>query len=114
MNEHIQQIIDWSESNLKEEFSLNKLSRYMGYSPYYCSFNFHQVTGISIRRYILLRKLYLSKEGLTNDKKIIDIALDYDYPLQEAYSRAFKNVFGMNPREYQRTTCLFNHLLNLI
>ena len=93
MNEHIQQMIDWIESSLKEEFSLNELSRYMGYSPYYCSFRFHQVTGISIRRYILLRRLYLSTEDLKNDRKIIDIALDYDYSSQEAYSRAFKNVF---------------------
>ncbi|HDX9653414.1 helix-turn-helix domain-containing protein [Bacillus wiedmannii] len=101
MNEHIQKMIDWIESNLKEEFSLNELSRYMGYSPYYCSFRFHQVTGISIRRYILLRRLYLSTEDLTNNRKIIHIALDYDYSSQEAYSRAFKNVFGMNPREFQ-------------
>ncbi|TCJ78024.1 UNVERIFIED_ORG: AraC family transcriptional regulator [Bacillus cereus] len=101
MNEHIQKMIDWIESNLKEEFSLNELSRYMGYSPYYCSFRFHQVTGISIRRYILLRRLYLSTGDLTNDRKIIDIALDYDYSSQEAYSRAFKNVFGINPREFQ-------------
>ncbi|TPV38198.1 helix-turn-helix domain-containing protein [Bacillus dicomae] len=101
MNEHIQQMIDWIESNLKKEFSLDNLSRYMGYSSYYCSFKFHQVTGINIRRYILLRRLYLSTEDLTNDRKIIDIALDYDYSSQEAYSRAFKNVFGMNPREFQ-------------
>ncbi|MGK0532389.1 helix-turn-helix domain-containing protein [Bacillus sp. 'calajunan'] len=101
MNEHIQKMIDWIESNLKEEISLNELSRYMGYSPYYCSFRFHQVTGISIRRYILLRRLYLSAEDLKNDRKIIDIALDYDYSSQEAYSRAFKNVFGINPREFK-------------
>ncbi|HDR4424022.1 TPA: helix-turn-helix transcriptional regulator, partial [Bacillus cereus] len=93
--------IDWIDTNLKEEFSLNELSRYMGYSPYYCSFKFCQVTGISIRRYILLRRLYLSAEDLKNGKKIIDIALDYDYSSQEAYSRAFKNVFGMNPREFK-------------
>ncbi|MES5955192.1 AraC family transcriptional regulator [Bacillus fungorum] len=89
------------EINLKEEFSLNELSRYMRYSPYYCSFKFRQVTGVSIRRCILLRRLFLSTDDLTNDRKIIDIALDYDYSSQEAYSRAFKNVFGMNPREFQ-------------
>ncbi|HDR6311596.1 TPA: helix-turn-helix transcriptional regulator [Bacillus cereus] len=101
MNEHIQQMIDWIESNLRKEFSLDELSHYMGYSPYYCSFKFHQVTGISIRRYILLRRLYLSIEDLTNYRKIIDIELDYDYSSQEAYSRAFKTVFGINPREFQ-------------
>ena len=82
-------------------FHLDELSNYMGYSPYYCSFKFHQVTGISIRRYILLRRLYLSTEDLANDRKIIDIAFDYDYSSQEAYSRAFKTVFGINPREFQ-------------
>ena len=99
MNEHIQLMIEWIRSNLKK--SLDKLSDYMGYSPYFCSFKFHQVTGISIRRYILLRRLYLSTEDLTNDRKIIDIAFDYDYSSQEAYSRAFKTVFGITPGKFQ-------------
>ncbi|MED3687998.1 AraC family transcriptional regulator [Peribacillus butanolivorans] len=101
MNEQIQLMIDWIEDNIKNQFSLDELSNYMGYSPYYCSFKFHQVTGISIRRYILLRRLYLSTEDLANNRKIIDVAFDYDYSSQEAYSRAFKTVFGINPREYQ-------------
>jgi len=45
MNEYIQLMIDWIEENLKNEFSLDELANYMGYSPYYCSFKFHQVTG---------------------------------------------------------------------
>ena len=47
----------------------------------------------TIRRYILLRRLYLSTEDLKKGRKIIEVALDYDYSSQEAYSRAFKNVF---------------------
>ena len=101
MNEHIQLMIDWIEDHLKNEFSLEKLSDYMGYSPYYCSFKFHQVTGISIRRYVLLRRLYLSTKDLANDRKIIDIAFDYEYSSQEAYSRAFKSIFFFFSREYQ-------------
>lgn len=101
MNEHMQLMIDWIEDSLKNEFSLDELSNYMGYSPYYCSFKFHQVTGISIKRYILLRRLYLSTEDLANDRKIIDIAFDYNYSSQEAYTRAFKTVFGINPRVFQ-------------
>ncbi|WP_449621008.1 helix-turn-helix domain-containing protein [Robertmurraya sp. Marseille-Q9965] len=101
MNEYIQRIIDWIEENLKKEFSLEGLASYMGYSPYYCSFKFHQATGISIRRYILLRRLYLSTEDLANNRRIIEIAFDYGYSSQEAYSRAFKSVFGASPREFQ-------------
>ncbi|KKI91863.1 AraC family transcriptional regulator [Bacillus sp. SA1-12] len=101
MNEQIQHMVDWIESHLKNQLSLDELSNYMGYSPYYCSFKFHQLTGISIRRYVLLRRLYLSTEDLANNKKIIDVAFDYDYSSQEAYSRAFKTIFGINPKEYQ-------------
>ncbi len=75
MNEYIQRMINWVEAHLKSGFSLEQLSNYMGYSPYYCSFKFHQITGISIRRYILLRRLYLSTEDLINGRKIMDIAL---------------------------------------
>ena len=101
MNEQVQFMIDWIEDHLKGEFSLDKLSNYMGYSPYYCSFKFHQVTGMSMRRYVLLRRLNLSTKDLAKGRKIIDIAFDYNYSSQEAYSRAFKAVFGINPREFQ-------------
>lgn len=102
MNEYIQHMIDWIEDRLKGEFSLEGLASHMGYSPYYCSFKFHQVTGISMRRYILLRRLYLSTEELVMNRKIMDIAADYNYSSQEAYSRAFKSVFGISPSEFQR------------
>ncbi|MFJ5767650.1 helix-turn-helix domain-containing protein [Lysinibacillus sp. NPDC093210] len=101
MDEQIQNMIEWIECKLKNQFSLNELANFMGYSPYYCSFKFHQVTGISIRRYIHLRRLYLSTEDLAQNRKIIDIAFEYDYSSQEAYSRAFKTVFGISPKEYQ-------------
>ncbi len=114
MNEYIQQMIDWIEKNLRKGFSLEKLSHYMGYSPYYCSFKFHQATGVSIRRYVLLRRLYLSTEELTNGRKIIDIAMDYDYSSQEAYGRAFKTVFGIIPKISNLARYQFNHLLNSI
>ncbi|WP_399630191.1 helix-turn-helix transcriptional regulator [Sporosarcina sp. SG10008] len=101
MNEYIQLMIDWVEEHLNKEFSLDELANYLGYSPYYCSFKFHQVTGISIRRYVLLRRLYLSTADLSSNQKVIEIAFEYGYSSQEAYSRAFKKVFGVTPREFQ-------------
>ncbi len=101
MHDYIQSMIEWIEEHVTGAFSLEALAQYVGYSPYYCSFKFHQATGISIRRYVLLRKLYLSIEDLANGRKVIDIAIEYGYSSQEAYSRAFKSVFGVSPGEMQ-------------
>lgn len=101
MNDYIQSMIEWMEEHLTGTFSLDALAKYIGYSPYYCSFKFHQATGISIRRYVLLRKLYLSTEDLATGCKVIDIAIKYGYSSQEAYSRAFKSIFGVSPGELE-------------
>lgn len=100
--ERIQQMIDWIEANLTMDFSLEALAKEMNYSPYYCSFIFHQTVGISIRRYILLRRLGQSTSNLKNGERILDIALIYRYSSQEGYSRAFKKLFGITPKSYQK------------
>ena len=49
MNNIVQKMIDWIELHLLEGFSLEQLGKDMGYSPYYCSFKFHQTTGMTIK-----------------------------------------------------------------
>lgn len=56
MNAYIQSMIDWIEEHLSNTISLDELAKYIGYSPYYCSFKFHQATGISIRKYVFTQK----------------------------------------------------------
>jgi len=102
MNNMIQDMIDWIEEHLFEGFSLLKLSEVMGYSSYYCSFKFHQITGISIKRYMTLRKIYLSSISLSEtDERIIEIAIKHGYSSQEAFSRAFKEIFGVTPNAFR-------------
>ncbi|TQR36959.1 AraC family transcriptional regulator [Lysinibacillus sphaericus] len=102
MNNMIQDMIDWIEEHLFEGFSLMKLSEAMGYSSYYCSFKFHQITGISIKRYMTLRKTYLSSISLRDtDERIIEIAIKHGYSSQEAFSRAFKEIFGVTPNAFR-------------
>ncbi len=102
MNEIVQEMIDWIEEHLKGTFSLDALATHTGYSPYYCSFLFHLEVGMNLRKYVLLRKLYVSMEALTSNAKILDVALAYGYSSQEAYSRAFKKVFGCSPAVWKK------------
>ncbi|WP_042479432.1 helix-turn-helix domain-containing protein [Bacillus ndiopicus] len=99
----VQRMIDWVEERLFEGFSLVELSEKMGYSPYYCSFKFHQLTGVSLKRYMALRKIYLSSFALAKtNERILDIALNHGYSTQESYTRAFKEIFGISPNAYRQ------------
>ncbi|AZN43330.1 helix-turn-helix transcriptional regulator [Paenibacillus albus] len=103
MDQTMQEMVDWIEEHLAEDFSLERLGNYMGYSPYYCSFKFHQMTGITIKRYMALRKIYLASIELKEtNRKTIDIAFKYGYLSQEAFSRAFKGMFGISPSAFRK------------
>lgn len=104
-NHHpVQQMIDIIEHMIAEqhEFSLPELGKQIGYSPFYCSFLFRHHTGISIKKYTLLRRTFLAASRLAEtDERILDIAVQYGYSSQEAFSRAFKDMFGITPAAFR-------------
>ena len=51
-NQTVQRMIEWLEQNLLEDPGLLPLTKYVGYSPWYCSALFHQVSGMTLRSYV--------------------------------------------------------------
>ncbi|MCM1578792.1 MAG: AraC family transcriptional regulator [Ruminococcus sp.] len=102
-NEAIQKMIDCIEDNLCENPSLRQMSERIGYSPYYCSVRFHEITGMTIRSYTAGRRLCLAALALRDtDERIIDIAVRCGYSSQEALTRAFRAAFGCTPAAYRK------------
>lgn len=56
-NAAIQKMIDWIEGYLTENPSLLEMSKQIGYSPNYCSSQFHSIVGMTIKSYIAGRRL---------------------------------------------------------
>lgn len=107
MNEYanvVQCMIDWIEDHIDEKKILEKMSDDIGYSPWYCSVLFHDVTDMTLKTYVALRKLARATEEIRDtDERIIDIAVKYGYSSQEALSRSFKEQFGCTPACYRRS-----------
>lgn len=102
-NEAVQKMIDWIEANLREDPGLLKLSRAVGYSPWYCSTLFHEVCGITLKNYLARRRLTLAALALRDsDARILDIALETGFSSQEALTRAFRAAFGQTPASYRK------------
>ena len=50
----MQHLIDWIDKHAIENPGLIEMSKQIGYSPYYCSEQFHRVAGITIKDYHLI------------------------------------------------------------
>ena len=102
-NEAVQKMIDWIEENICGDPTLMQMAEHIGYSPYYCSTRFHEITGMTVKRYVSGRRLRLAALALRDtDERIIDIAVRCGYSSQEALTRAFQAAFGCTPASYRR------------
>lgn len=100
----VRQMADWIERHITEEASLTDMARAVGYSPTYCSMQFHRHTGLTLREYAMQRRLYHAAIAIRDtDVRLIDIALQVGYSSHEAMTAAFRRTYGMTPGEYRRS-----------
>lgn len=103
-NEMVQRMVDWIDRDLANAPTLQKMAEQLGYSPYYCTKQFHALTGVTLRDYIWLRRISRAALELRDtDGRILDIAVEYGFASQEAFTRAFAKAFGVTPNEYRKT-----------
>lgn len=86
-----------------EEITLKRISDSLGYSEFYVSRRFKEISGMQFRDYLRYRKLaFALKDVRDTDKSLLDIALDYGFSSHEAFTRAFKETYGITPSEYRQ------------
>ena len=97
------QAIDFIEDHLREDIKISDIAQAVTYPMFYFCRIFNQVTHHTPYDYLMRRRVAESaRELLQTDKKIIDIAGDYQFNSPETFSRAFKRVFGMQPNQWRK------------
>lgn len=90
-------------SGRDESLTLAQLSHTLGYSPFYVSRKFHEMAGMPLRDYLCGRRLAFALRELRDTQRgILDIALDYGFSSHEAFTRAFRELYGLTPSEYRK------------
>lgn len=101
------------ESRFREEVSLDDLATATGLSRFYLSRMFPMATGYTVSGYLRGRRLTEAARVLAKGAPdILSVALEAGYNSHEAFTRAFRDHFGLTPEEVRRRGNL--EMLNLV
>jgi len=98
----IQRILLTIEDHLETPLDRRDLIRMSFFSSAAFYPLFQNLVGTSLKDYVQRRRLSMSCRNLTeSDESVLSIALRYQYASSESYSRAFKRLTGLSPRQYR-------------
>ncbi|THD73709.1 MAG: AraC family transcriptional regulator [Bradyrhizobium sp.] len=98
------------ESHLADALTLDEIASVGGVSRFHMVRAFAAATGLSVMRYVRARRLSEAARALASGAPdILALALDADYGSHEAFTRAFRDHFGVTP-EAVRAAARLDHL----
>lgn len=99
-NPKIQKLLQFINDHLFEDLSIDVLAGKAYMSKHYMMRRFKAETGYSIHQYITSKRLLHARSLLAEGLPATQICYDCGFHDYSAFSRAFKEMFQMTPREY--------------
>lgn len=101
-SEIVERGINYIELNLQEDLRLGELAAYLNVNPSYLSVRFKKEVGMTLTDYVNEKRISSSRVLLTTTRlPIADVAEKVGILNENYYSRLFKRLQGMTPREYR-------------
>ena len=105
-----QKALWYIETHLADPLTLDEIAGVGGVSRFHMVRAFAAATGFSVMRYVRVRRLSMAARALAaGAPDILTLALEADYGSHEAFTRAFRDHFGVTPETVRAATCL-DHL----
>lgn len=96
----VQQFID---KNFRKDITLDLLAESFFISKYYLSHKYKEITGFTIKQYILLKQISYAKNRLYyTEESITHIALQSGFNSQSNFIRIFSKKEGMTPFKFRK------------
>jgi len=113
MVKYLQQVVDYITTNLEVSLNLEMIANHVGFSKYYLNHLFKLYTGLSVMEFVRRKKLEAAMLAINSDQKIMDIAYQYGYNSERAFSRAIVNAYGHSPKYFKQHRVLFTRELKI-
>jgi len=99
----LRQAIDYIQTHLAEDISLEAIATELGMSRYYFCRLFKQSMGVSPHQYVIRCRIDLAKELLLQGQRsIADVALQVGFTSQSHFTKHFKRLVGVTPKQLSR------------
>ena len=95
-------ILNYLEQNYREKITVKEIAKHFGYTKEYCSQIFNYYMGESFRSYLNRIRVYKFQELYRErgaNTSIIHLAFECGFGSQSTFYRAYKDVFGINPKD---------------
>lgn len=100
--EKMQQACLYINENCRQPITLDEIARQFGFSTFYFSRTFKNITGCGFNEYLLMQKIKLAQTYLAEtDLKITDIAFLSGFTSITTFNRAFRHFRGCSPSTYR-------------
>lgn len=95
--------LDFIENHLREPVGVADMAAAVAYSLYHFCRTFKAATHFTPYDYLMRRRIAeAAREVLESNRKLIDIAFDYQFNNPETFSRAFKRVMDVQPTQWRK------------
>lgn len=93
--------IEYISGNLHSDFSLGDIAKSIYISKFYLCRLFKEKTGISIKSYIQIKRVYEAHSLITQGEPSGSASLKVGFNNYSNFYKAYKKIIGRNPKSYQ-------------
>ncbi|MDD6223088.1 MAG: AraC family transcriptional regulator [Lachnospiraceae bacterium] len=98
----INNAVAWLKSHILDSPRIEDVAKEVHLSPSYFAIYFKKKTGLNLRDYMLREKMEYARIALLKpDTQVTELALTLGYNDYRSFSRAFKNINGITPSDFQ-------------
>jgi AraC-like DNA-binding protein/quercetin dioxygenase-like cupin family protein len=101
-DERIGNILDYINSNLHEELSVDNIALKFFISKYYLMHKFKAQTGYTVHNYVQQKRLIKAAILIKKGNQISSVYIQAGFGDYSNFERAFKKEFGLSPKKYYK------------
>jgi AraC-like DNA-binding protein len=102
ISEKLQEVLEYINHHLTEDLSLDKIGKHFSLNKLYLGRLFKNETGSTLYNYILLKRISLAKQLLTENKNVTEVCSLSGFNDYSNFIRTFKQITGYSPSKYHK------------